>query len=75
MRFEVLPSLDQLAGAMDLRMAGQDLLDQRGPRAGQAEDEDRPPRVASPPPGSRSKNAGWKAPIILLTNRSCSAGS
>ena len=39
---ERLPRQPQLAGAVDLRMTCQHLLDERGPRPRQAEDEDRP---------------------------------
>ncbi len=45
---EVLASVAQLAGAENLRMAGQDLLDQGGARARQAEDEHRPFAVQPP---------------------------
>ncbi len=41
---EAQPGEPELAGAVDPRMAGDDLLDQRRPRPRQAEDEDRPAR-------------------------------
>ena len=54
-RLERLAGQPQFAGAVDLRVAGQDLLDQRRPRPRQAEDEDRPARVVAPPGGPREE--------------------
>ena len=73
-RIEHLPGQAQLAGAMDLRMAGQHLLDQRGAGARQAEDEHRQ-RVSSPAPASRPNSSGVKPAIRRSTKRACSAGS
>ena len=46
-RFERLPGQAQLAGAVDARVAGQHLFDQRGARPRQAEDKDGPLCVQS----------------------------
>ena len=43
-------------------------------RSGAAQRRTRDAGVASPPPASRPKNSGWNAAIMLVTNRSCSAG-
>ena len=48
-RLEGLAGQPQLAGPVDARVAGEHLLDQRGARAGQAEDEDGPARVVAGP--------------------------
>ena len=70
---KVVPGQRELAGPVDQRMAGQDLLDQRRSRTRQADDEDRPP--VSSPPWRVAKKAGSNAAISPETKRSCSAGS
>ena len=54
---ERLPGQAQLAGAVEPRVAGQHLLDQRRSRSRQAEDEHRPTRVVTRIAATRAKNA------------------
>ena len=57
---EGLAGEPQLAGPVDPRMAGQHLLDQRGARARQAEDEDRLTRLVAGP-GEAGEQLGREA--------------
>ena len=56
----------QLLGALDLRMGGEDLLDQRRARARQAQDEDRIGALGSPQPARPAKNARVQTSICRL---------
>ena len=66
-RLERLAAQPQLAGPVDLGMAGQHLLDQSRSRPRQAEDEDRQPRLASPGRPVRLNNSELNVLIMPST--------